>query len=396
MTASISQAFEIIGQSVVPIKQIETIEILSSVGRVCAKDMQATLSLPRFDHSAMDGYGVRLEDGGGVVLVQESLYAGAKDIPNLKDKHAIRIMTGAPIPKGCEAIVPLEDIIYEENESIRLPQNLILGKHIRKKGEELSKGIVYLAKGEEITPYMVGMLASQGVREIEVFAKPKVAILSTGDELRPYTQKELGRYEIYDSNTPMFAARIGALGCTVEVIQCHTDDHESIKERVKKIFYDADFVLSTGGASVGDRDMTKKVFEDLGGDMVFDKIDIKPGKPTSFGFVSGVPFLMLPGNPLAAMVNFELFGVSLVQKLRGRQEFFHTYIKTHIKEKYRIKKGKNSAILGYFDGSGFEPLTNQSPNQVSSLHRANSIMLVSPQIESLEANETIKIIVLDK
>ncbi|MBN2722090.1 MAG: molybdopterin molybdotransferase MoeA [Campylobacterales bacterium] len=390
MAVSIQEALEIIYKSTIPITKQESITIEDSIGRICANDIYARIPLPRFDHSAMDGYAIKIANAGQSIECQEVLYAGSRMAPTLKEDHVIRIMTGAPIPSGCEAVVPLEDVVVNSN-TVTLPNNIKYGSHIRRQGEELEVGAICLRQGEEITPYTIGLLASQGIDAIEVVCRPNVTILSTGDELKPYTQKNIGKYEIYNSNTPMFAAKAKSIGCQTKSLNICSDDLQTLKIHIKASL-DCDVIITSGGASVGDKDITKLAFFELGMEMLFEKIDIKPGKPTSLGKIGNTLIIILPGNPLAAMVNFELFAVVMLEKLRGTNRYYHTTIQTVLNDAFRLKSGKYSVILGQYDGNFFHPLLSQAPNQVSTLKDANSLMITTPNIEYIEKNKIIKII----
>lgn len=390
MAVSILEALEIIYKSTASITKQETIAIEESIGRICANDIYARIPLPRFDHSAMDGYAIRIANAGQSIECQDILYAGSRVIPDLKEDYAIRIMTGAPIPLGCEAVVPLEDVVVNDN-TVTLPNNIKYGSHIRRQGEELKTGAICLRKGEEILDYSIGLFASQGIDTIEVVSKPNVTILSTGDELKPYTQKDIGEYEIYNSNTPMFVSRAKSIGCQTKSLNICSDDIQTLKKHIRASL-DCDVIITSGGASVGDKDITKLALNELGMEMLFEKIEIKPGKPTSLGKIGDTLVVILPGNPLAAMVNFELFAVVMLEKLRGANKHYHSIIQTNINEDYKIKSGKYSVILGKYDGKFFHPLLSQAPNQVSTLKDANSMMITTPNIEYIEKDKIIKII----
>lgn len=393
MAVSIREALEIIYKNTIPITKQENIAIEDSVGRICANNIYARIPLPRFDHSAMDGYAIKIVNAGQSIECQDVLYAGSQVIPALKEDHAIRIMTGAPIPIGCEAIVPLENVVINGN-MVTLPDNIKYGSHIRRQGEELAVGTICMQKGEEITPYTIGLLASQGIDTIEVICRPNVTILSTGDELKPYTQKSIGEYEIYNSNTPMFTARGKNIGCQTKSLNICSDDLETLKEHIKASL-NCDVIITSGGASVGDKDITKLAFFELGMEILFEKIDIKPGKPTSLGRIGDTLILILPGNPLAAMVNFELFALPMLEKLQGSAKHYHSTIHTTLNNEFRLKSGKYSVILGQYDGKFFHPLLSQAPNQVSILKDANSLMITTPNIEHIDKNKIIKIIPIE-
>ncbi len=260
MLVSIPHALKIIDAYVSPLDG-EIIPIEESVGRIALESYTATFNLPRFDNSAMDGYAVKVSDSGKEVACNKVIYAGDNPAMELQEHEAIKIMTGAPIPRGCEAIVPIEDIEIIQDK-VKLPNTIKMGNFIRLAGEDVGTGQVYLNKGEEINPYTIALLASQGITHVTVNRKIKVAIFGTGDELRPHFEK-IEAHQLYNSNSPMFAARSKALGCDVRFIRASADTLEAMKAAINRVM-DADIIITSGGVSVGDKDFTKEAFTSLG------------------------------------------------------------------------------------------------------------------------------------
>lgn len=370
---------------------IETIPIEESLNRVLAQDCIASFSLPRFDNSAMDGFAVSFKDSNKRVDIVDTIFAGDNPTKELKSGNCMKIMTGALIPKGADAIVPIEDV-KEENNQILLP-NVKEGNFIRYSGEDIAKEKVYLKRGEEINPYSIALLTSQGVTHIKVYRKVKVAILSTGDELRPYFEK-IEPHQLYNSNSPMFFSRAKSLGCEVSTFKNSRDSIEELKNSIELLKY-ADVIITSGGVSKGDKDYTKEAFLELGMDTLFDGVEIKPGKPTLCGILNRSIVVALPGNPLASMVNFELFVRPIIWKMSGTNNYYHNFIETTIEEDYHIKKGKYTVKLGYFDGTFFKPLKKQLPGMISPLNSANSFIIVPPKKETIKKEEKIKVILLE-
>ncbi len=380
MAVSIIEALEIIGAQISALS-CEIIPIEESLGRVIAADQRASFDLPRFDNSAMDGYGVMCCDHGKSIPGNKQIFAGDQDQYTLSQGEAIRIMTGAPIPDGCEAIVPIEEVTIGD-DSVLLPANIRLGAHIRRAGEDIKTGERYIKKGERVTAYTIAMLASQGMTHIPVIRKVKVAVFGTGDELRAHHEKILP-HQLYNSNTPMFAARAKELGCQASAIAGSADTIEALKSSIQDALY-ADLVITSGGVSVGDKDFTLEAFEQLGMKRLFSGVNIKPGKPTTVGKIGDTVIVNLPGNPLAAMINFEMFVKIIILKLSGNTHCYHGTIKTKMGQTYKLKSGKYTVILGNYDGSGFMPLSKQSPGMVSPLAKADGMIIVSPELSMLE------------
>ncbi len=388
MAISIVDALDKIYQEVGVI-DCEVVPLEDSLGMVIARDYMASFNLPRFNNSAMDGYAIKVRDSSKRVNLIDVIYAGDKPSVELRETTAIKIMTGAPIPDGCEAIVPKENVSVD-GKIIKLPSGVKANAHIRREGEDIKAGMVFISKGERITPYSIALLTSQGITHIEVYRKVKVAIFSTGDELRPHYEK-IEAHQLYNSNAPTFISRAKSLGCETIYINASGDTIESIKSAIKQALK-SDIIITSGGVSVGDKDFTKEAFTQMGMDIYFDKIDIKPGKPTTFGKINDTFVVNLPGNPLASMVNFEMFIKPIILKLQGDNAHYHGVIKTTLDKEYVIKSGKYSVILGKFNGLNFSPLLKQAPGMVSPLQDSDAMMVVSPKVSKLTPSTAIKII----
>ena len=388
MAISITEALDIIYGNITPLTT-EIIPIEMAVGRVMAKDSVATFDLPRFDNSAMDGYAVKCIDADSTVSSDEVIYAGDNPQMILVAKKAIKIMTGAPIPEGCEAIIPIENVSVE-GDQVTLPSSIEKDAHIRRSGEDVKSGEVYLKKGERVTAYSIALLASQGVTHLTVYHKIKVAVFGTGDELRPHFEK-IELHQLYNSNTPMFLARAKELGCGVRYVPSSGDTIESLERSIRSAL-DADIIITSGGVSVGDKDFTKEAFTNLGMKLYFDKVDIKPGKPTAFGKIGDTVIINLPGNPLASMVNYEIFIRAVIHKMSGANAYFHTAIETEMREDFTLRKGKYTVRLGTYNGKTFMPLKQQLPGMVSPMQKADGMIITTPDIGLLKKGMKVKMI----
>jgi molybdopterin molybdotransferase len=386
---TIEEALEIIYRSVTQ-KSKHIIPIEDSVGLITSREYKAYFDLPRFDNSAMDGYAVKLDNAGEAVNIKEIIYAGDISEEELHLGEAIKIMTGAPIPKGCEAIVPIEDVDFLTKESIILPPNIKPNAMIRWRGEDIKSGKSFLKANSRVTGYTLALLASQGITHIEVYRRPKVVIFSTGEELKAHYER-IEAHQLYNSNAPMFYARALELGCDVSYISSSGDTISELKESIKEAM-DADIILTSGGVSVGDKDFTIQAFIELGMEVLFSRVNIKPGKPTTFGKMDSCFVVNLPGNPLASMVNFEMFVKPIILKLSGTKSFYHPLITTKMRDDYRFRAGKYSVILGEWDGDTFKPLDNQKSGMVSPIERADGMIVTTPKLGSLDKNQIVKMI----
>jgi molybdopterin molybdotransferase len=390
MTISIEEALETIYENV-SAKSTHILAIEEALGSIVAKDYEARFDLPRFDNSAMDGYAVKVADAGKEVQIKEITYAGDVQEDAFEESEVVKIMTGAPTPKGCEAIVPIEDVQILEN-GIKLPKNIKMNMMIRWRGEDIKSGTIFLNAQTKVTAYTLALLSSQGITHIEVYRKPKVVIFSTGEELKAHYENIEG-HQLYNSNAPMFAARAKELGCDVSYISTAGDTMESLKSAVNNA-KDADLILTSGGVSVGDKDFTKEAFKELGMSTYFSGIDIKPGRPTNFGKLGDCFVINLPGNPLAAMVNFEMFVKPTIAKLTGTASFYHGLIATKIKTEHKFRAGKNAVMLGTWDGNSFEVIKGQKPGMVAPLDKADGLIVTTKEISYLEENQEVKMIAI--
>lgn len=388
MAVSITQALDIIYKNS-PIVSSEIIPIELALGRVMSEDSIATFDLPRFDNSAMDGYAVKCADAGTTVTSTEVIYAGDNPTMTLEATQAIKIMTGAPIPEGCEAVIPIENVTVNDTQ-ITLPDEIEENIHIRRAGEDIKSGTVYLYKGEKVTAYAIALLTSQGVTHLKVSRQIKVAVFGTGDELRPHFEK-IEPHQLYNSNTPMFLSRAKELGCQVQYIGNSSDTMESLEAAIRSAL-NADIIITSGGVSMGDRDFTKEAFANLGMELHFDKVDIKPGKPTAFGTIGNTVVINLPGNPLASMVNYELFVRPTIRKMSGMKACYLTTVSTLMRDDFSLREGKYTVRLGDFDGKTFMPFKKQLPGMLSPLEAANAMLITLPKVSVLEKNTPVKII----
>lgn len=388
MAVTVEEALDIIYKNITP-KSIKILPIETSLGYVLAEDIVASHNLPPFDNSAMDGYAVKVADGGKCVLVNETIFAGDNSDSILKSGFAIKIMTGARIPEGCECIVPIEDTKECEN-GVKLPQNLSPSKHIRLLGEDIKSGDKLLFSGDKLHAHQLTLLASQGISHTKVYKKPRISLFASGSELKMHFE-QVESHQLYNTNTPTFYSRVKELGCEVDFIGTSVDTLEDLKEHIKSAL-DSDLIITSGGVSVGDADFTKEAFASFNCDTFFSKIAIKPGKPTTVGKIGNTLVLNLPGNPLAAALNFELFGQSIIMALSGASSKYLATIQAKMKNNYPLRKGRRSLVPGFFDGEFFKPCDKFAPGMVSPLATSNAYIMISEECESIRANESIKII----
>lgn len=323
----------------------ERVQLLEAAGRVLAGDLAAPWDMPLWDNSAMDGYGVREEDCREtpcVLRVDGFLPAGARaEGFRVKPGCAVRIMTGAPVPEGCTAVVPVEETDNGQ-EHVTLLQPVSAGQHIRVRGEDVSSGTIFLRQGTRIRPPEINMLAGFGLALLPVYRRPVVAILSTGDEL-----VELGRTpgpgEIINSNALSLAAAVTECGCIPRIIGIARDNRESHLEKLTEGLR-ADALITSAGVSAGDCDLVRDILAELGAEQLFWKVGIKPGGPTAFALYGDKPVFALPGNPVSTMITFEEFVRPALLSMQGYRKVLRPLFPATLREGVRKKPGKVQII----------------------------------------------------
>src|SRR3972149_2086073 len=418
---SVEAALEIILNEIKPLG-MERINILSALGRILCEDITAPIDNPPWDNSAMDGYAVKTADTKRaskekpvLLKVIEDLPAGYTAKKTIKTGEAIRIMTGAPIPKGADAVVMVEDtektggrglppqaLSGGQGSGVRIFREAKTGDNIRKAGEDFKKGDIVLKKGMNIRPAETGMLAAVGKPNVYVYQKPNVAVLSTGDELVEIEEiPKTGK--IINSNSYTLAAQIKECGAIPIQLCIARDTKKDLKE---KLYYglSADCIVSSGGVSVGDFDFVKDVLKELGSDprlkhagtgMRFWKVAMKPGKPLAFGVIGGKPAFGLPGNPISSMVAFEQFVRPTLMKMAGKTALFRQTFKAALTRDIKIKPGRVNFIRAELkpSESGFTvtPLDGQGSGMILTMVRANCFVIVPQDSTGFKEGDIVRV-----
>lgn len=382
----------------------EKVDIKEALGRVLAEDVYARRNIPPWDNSAMDGYAVKVNDVEGaskenpaVLKIIESLPAGYISKSKLKYGEAIRIMTGAPMPNGADAVVMAE---YTEKDGgkvriFKRPEN---GDHIRKAGEDVKDGQLVIKKGQLIRPSEIGMLASMARSIVSVYQRPRVAILATGDELVDLDEEICGA-KIINSNTYAVGAQIQECGALPILLGIARDRQDELEEKLR-LGMNADIIITSGGVSVGDYDHVKDVVKGLGGDLRLWKVAIKPGKPLAFSMLNSRPMFGLPGNPVASMVTFEIFVRPAILKMMGHKKIFRPIIDATIKDDLKKKENRRHFIRASVqsDGDGYavETTGDQGSHMMTSMTKANGLIIFHENDTSIKAGDKVKVMLLDR
>ncbi len=380
----------------------ETVKTGESAGRVLALDITAGRSNPPWDNSAMDGYALRAEDVASAseaapvrLRVLYDLPAGGVPSGPVGPGEAVRIMTGAPTPEGADAVVMVErtrKATDNENE-VEILAPAKPGQNIRKEGEDFGPGDLVLREGTLIRPAEILMLATIGRATVEVYRRPRVAVVSTGDELVDIeTEPKPGK--ITNSNGYALTALVREAGAECANLGIARDDREILTEKFTEAAgYDC--IISSGGVSVGDYDLVKAVLKDLGSEMKFWKVALKPGKPLAFGVIGGRPAFGLPGNPVSSMVAFEQFVRPALLKMAGRKDIFKKTFPARLTREIRKKPGRMTFLRGTLGSKKGEylatPLEGQGSGMISSMVRADIYIIVPEDCTHIKAGETVSI-----
>jgi len=319
---SVDDAVAAIVQRFEPVDGVETVALPDADGRVLAADLVATLQLPPFTNSAVDGYAVRGED---VPSGESRLFrvAGRSQAGNgvteepVAAGEAIRIFTGAPMPRGTDTVFMQEDVRVDDAGSVLLPPGLKRGANVRPAGEDIAAGKVIVPAGRWLRPQDVAVAAAMGLTELEVRRRVKVAVFSNGDEIvEPGAARR--ETQLFDSNRVMLVAMLRRIGCAVSDLGIRRDESAAVADVLKSAARSHDLILSSGGVSTGEGDHVKAAVESVG-TLVFWRIAMKPGRPVAMGVIDGTPFVGLPGNPVASFVTFARVARPALLALAGTQ-----------------------------------------------------------------------------
>jgi molybdopterin molybdotransferase len=386
----------------------ETVPIRQALGRVLAEDIAATVTMPPWSNASMDGYAVRSADITPVMArervklrVVGTIAAGGFASRPLKRGEAMRIMTGAPTPEGADSVIRKEDT-DGGTEKVEIRDARDVWKNIRPAGEDFQRGDVLCKRSSPLKAAAIGVLASTGVRDVKVFRKPRVAIISSGNELvdlDEFDEVAKGR-RIVSTNSYTLDALTRVAGGIPTDLGIATDTKASLRRKLDAAG-DSDLIITSAGVSVGDMDHTRDVFEALGGVQKFWKVKMRPGAPLAFGMLNDVPWLGLSGNPVSAMVSFELFVRPALRKMQGYSALFRRTVTVTLEEDVKI-----AAKLTHFlraivsrnqDGTLVARLTGmQSSGMLTSMAKANALLIVPETSPKVPSGSQLKALLLDQ
>ncbi|HQB31525.1 MAG TPA: molybdopterin molybdotransferase MoeA [Syntrophales bacterium] len=387
----------------VPVLGLEKVDILEALGRVLGEDVRAPRDIPPQDNSAMDGFAVNAEDTLGAAAENPLFFDIVEDIPagHVPQKivgfaEAARIMTGASIPRGADAVVKVEDTEMEDGR-VKFRSPVRKGENVRRSGEDVRMDEIVLTRGRKIRPAEIGMLASLGRSFVSVHQKPLVAVLATGNELAD-VDGILSPATIVSSNSYSLSAQVIEAGGIPLILGIAKDRKEDMKDKYLQALR-ADIIISSAGVSVGDYDLVKDVIQELGTDIRFWKVAMRPGRPLVFGTMGGKPIFGLPGNPVSSMISFEQFVRPSIRKMTGHTNLFRRTLQAALEEGVDKVAGLRFFLRGVvrkMDGKYVVSMTGEQGSGIlKSMVLANGIIVLPEEGTKVPRGTAVTVQVLD-
>lgn len=405
---SLEEARELVISSVA-LMDVESVDVLDAVGRVCASPIKSDMDVSPFAHSAMDGFAVRAaelsdatEDSPVNLTVIDEIGAGDVFNGSIADGQCVRIMTGAALPEDADAVVKYEIVDYlggsgKKGSTVAFSSPAKSGDNVRQAGEEAKAGDVIMESGEVVSCAGVGYLVGCGALEIDTYVRPRVAVMATGSELVPPSEVP-PRGHIRETNAYTIAACIKAAGGEAHMLPIVKDDYDTLEKAVLDATSDFDFVITTGGAANGDYDFIKKVVANAG-DLKMTLVNMRPGKAQTFGIVNDTPVFGLPGNPAAAYCGFEMIIRPALRKMQGYSATEHSSIKAKLSRDVKKKDPRMILMRAYLTKEDGElvvtPADNQSSGLFGVIQKTNCLAVLPAGLESKSASDLVECVLLD-
>ncbi|GHP84624.1 molybdopterin molybdenumtransferase MoeA [Helicobacter pylori] len=370
--------------SSIPLKplEIEVVSLFESIGRILAEDIICIHALPKFNQSAMDGYGFKMQDLGKKTQVIQHIFAG-DDVSTLevKENECVKIMTGAMVPKGIETIVPIECMLESHKDFALAPKDFKIHANIRQKGENASLNSVLVPKNTRLNYGHIALIASQGFKEVKAFRKLKIALFSSGDELVPLGQNAL-ECQVYDVNS------VGVFNM-LKNYNTHflgvLKDDKNLQLKILEL-QDYDVILSSAGVSVGDKDFFKDALKEKNALFYYEKVNLKPGKPVTLAQLNQSIIIGLPGNPLSCLVVLRVLILPLLERLSLNKDFKLKPFKAQINAPLKLKDKRAHLILGNYSNHQFIPYNNNryDSGAIQALAQVDSIALIDEGVRLVQ------------
>jgi molybdopterin molybdotransferase len=374
---TIDQAQQLILERVRPLAP-ERVPLDEAAGRVLREPATAMTDLPPFPSSAMDGFAVRVEDTPGSLPVSFRIAAGQPAPRPLLPGEAMGIATGAVVPEGADAVIPVEYVVEHDNR-ISISDPIAAGANVRPRGGDVRVGATVVEAGTRLGPARVGALAAAGVATVACGAKPRTAVLATGSELRS-PGEPLRPGEVYEANGVILATQVASAGAIAERLQAVTDDEEAHRQAIARGL-ESDVLVTSGGVSVGPHDLVRRIERELGVEEVFWRVAVKPGKPVSFGVRGSTLVFGVPGNPVSALVGFELFVRPAILALQGHASPLPRFQPGRLAAAVRQNPARDQLVRARAKSSNddavfLEPVTGQESHMIARAAGADALVLV--------------------
>ena len=392
------QALSIVKQKLGEEKQDHATEVLPLEqvrGRILAEDICADRDYPPFHRATRDGYALRVSDLGSLPAILErvgEVRAGEHYAGKLRPDQCIEIMTGAPLPDGADAVVMIEHVSIRGNQ-VEVHRAVSAFENIVRQGSEAASGSRVLARGRRLNPAEIGLLASVGQARVKVFVEPRVAILPTGDEIVA-VDRQPEWFQIWNSNAVALAAQVAAAGGVPRIAGIAPDLKDPLKRLIENGL-EADLLLMSGGVSMGKYDLVAQVLKDLGAEIYFHGVAIRPGKPLMFGSVRGKYFFGLPGNPVSTFVTFELFVRPAIALLSGGRFECPGFLRARLGKPFRQKNGLTAFMPARVQKENADPVVNligwQGSGDLVGVAAANCFLVVHPEQTEIAAGEWVDV-----
>ena len=373
---------------------VERVGLLEATGRIVAEDIVAPWGLPFWDNSAIDSFAVRHADcsTGGTLTISGYIPAGGESNDPVAPGTAMRIMTGAPIPPGADAVVPFEETT-EKGDQVTIHGVVKKGDHIRVQAEDICCGEHILSAGSLLRPAEIGLLATFNKVIVPVYRRPRVAILATGDELvEPGTSPSSS--QIINCNSFAVAAALKEIGAEPVILGIARDNRESHLQKISEGLK-ADALITSAGVSAGDRDLVRDILEELGVESVFWKIDIKPGRPTAFATLGSKPIFSLPGNPVSTMITFEEFVKPALLKMMGHTSVLQPTVRATLRDGIKKKSGRTQFMRVHvtIENGRYTATTSGDQNTgiLKTMIRANGLAILPAPPDHIQAGEQVDV-----
>lgn len=397
---TLESALALLLEHAAPVRETEEIPLGDALGRIAAEDVASPIAVPPFDRSPLDGYCLHSEDIAGasrehpaVLTVIGEACAGCGEVFAVERGQALRVMTGAPVPAGCDCVIRQEDT-DEGMEQVRMYASVPHNRNICWTGEDVPLGAVMMHRGDTITCAHIGVLSSLGVARVRVYRRVRVALLSTGDELlQPGESLSFGK--IYDANRAAITAHLQELGVRAHVLGSAKDEPQAVAQALAEAAKDADVLVTTGGVSVGKKDIMHKVLPLMGAERLFWQVAMKPGSPLLCGVYEGKLLICVSGNPFAALACFEVFAAPVLRKMAGKAVYENRRLRTTLRGEFGKKSPGRRLIRAYFDGVQARLVgNNHSSGSLSTVIGCNCLVDIPAGSDALCDGDEVEIILL--